>query len=120
MIRRVEVIPAQAMVFVILYNVGASTYQFMGKKFFDDFNDDDKDDGKYALAIEALKCFSDKYEPATQETSTDLFTSKEIQRLVDDHLGYHFSISDLSATLTNMGYTYKLEENNFIWMCKKV
>ena len=89
------------------------------KKNFDDFDDEDKADDKHALAIEALKCFTDKYEPALENTMSDLFSSKEIQRMVEEHFGYHFSIADISATLSNMGYSYKLDEQNFMWMVKE-
>ena len=86
---------------------------------YNDLNDD-ADDNKAESSTAALATFCDKYEPATKDTFTDLFSTKEVQKIIQDHIGYELSLQEISDLLTQMQYTYQLEEGNFMWMVKGV
>lgn len=103
MIGRVEVIPAFGLWSSLHCNVGASTYLFMAEQY--DF--------------EALSIFCNRYVPANQETMSDFFSTKEIQKLIKDHVGIEMDPAVICECLISMHYSYQLEEGNFMWMVKK-
>lgn len=76
-----------------------------------------EDDDRHSLA--ALSVFCELYAPATREQMTDLFSTKEIQQIVKDHVGFQMHENEIYQLLTEMKYTYQLEENIFMWMVKK-
>ena len=74
---------------------------------------------KTRFGIESLSSFCDKYEPALTNTYTDLFSSKEIQKLVEDFTGVEVPIPTIYELMIQMKYSYQLDEGNFLWLVKK-
>lgn len=70
-------------------------------------------------AYHLLSIFSLKYGPATIETATDHFTSREILKIIDTHIGNSISLEELHNTLQEMQYDYTLNGLEFKWLCKK-
>jgi len=69
----------------------------------------------YAL----LSVFIEKYSPASIETATDTFTSKEITTIIRSHLGETILRSELHTALIDMGYDYVMNDLEFVWLCQK-
>jgi hypothetical protein len=78
-----------------------------------DNNTDDNGNASHALTI-----FSMKYSPATIETVTDKFSSKEILNLLKSHLGETITLAELHNLLRDMKYDYIMSDNEFVWLCK--
>lgn len=68
---------------------------------------------------DALSVFYNIYVPATKENMTDMFSTLEIQTLVKDHVGINLYESEICDLMTRMNYTYQLEEDKFMWLCRK-
>ena len=79
--------------------------------------ENDNRDAQIALALE---CFTEKYEPATEETITDYFTSAEITGIVNNHTGVDAKINEIHGLLGHMSYKYKLEDGEFKWLVRKI
>ena len=71
------------------------------------------------IAYGLLSVFIEKYNPATIETATDTFSSKEITAIIESHLGESILLSELHSVLLEMGYDYTMSDNEFIWLCQK-
>ena len=78
--------------------------------------DNDKDNNN---AYELLSVFVSKYSPATTETVTDTFTSKEISYLIYSHLQQTILLAELHSTLIEMKYDYVMKDMEFVWLCKQ-
>lgn len=70
-------------------------------------------------AYHILSIFSTKYGPATHKTATDYFTSKEILKMVKDHIGDSITLEELHDTLRSMDYDYIMSGLEFKWLCRK-
>lgn len=80
----------------------------------------EKDEENFlAKAADALSSFCTQYDPAIEATATDYFSSKEIHKIVAEHTGTKIPVETLYSLLHDMGYTYKLEDNEYKWMVKK-
>ncbi len=75
----------------------------------------EKDSGQY----QALSVFCNRYDPATEENATDFFSSKEIQKIIRDHVDFNIGGQDLYNLLIDMHYTYIMRDDEFVWLCKK-
>ncbi len=94
------------MEFIAISNVGASTYPFMKVESSEYY--------------QALSTFIQRYDPSDVNSTTDFFSSKEIQTIVKNHTGVEIELGELHNLLVQMHYTYQLEEDEFRWMVKKV
>jgi uncharacterized membrane protein YkoI len=79
-------------------------------------NDNEESQGLY----QALSVFCNRYDPAEDNTATDYFSSKEIKNIVESHTGVHVDMKELYELLDKMHYKYKLVDNDFMWMVRKV
>lgn len=67
---------------------------------------------------EALSVFCNLFAPATKENVTAMFSTKEIQTLVKDHVGIELPEAEICELMSRMQYTYQLEEDKFMWLVK--
>ncbi len=67
----------------------------------------------------ALSAFCTQYDPATKDTATDYFSSKEIQALIREHSGLEIDLQNLCELLQKMGYCSDLQGGKFMWLVKK-
>lgn len=68
---------------------------------------------------QALSVFAQKYDPADNSSVTDKFSSRQIQKIVANHVGITIELGDLHNLLTEMKFTYELEDDEFVWLCQK-
>jgi transposase len=66
-----------------------------------------------------LLAFCNKYLPATNGNFTDIFTSKQIAYIIQEHTGEPVGLKELNTELQKRGYDYDLIENRFSWLCCK-
>lgn len=81
--------------------------------------EDGYDNGTEKFGIESLAAFAEKYPPANEDDITDLFSSKEIQKMINDFTGVEIPVTTIYELMTQMKYQYQFEENNFMWMVRK-
>ena len=77
-----------------------------------------KEDSALEQAMAALTVFADQYVPATKETATDYFPSRQIQEMIFKHTGTCVEISEIFKLLTQMSYQYMLQDDEFVWMVR--
>lgn len=68
---------------------------------------------------DCLDIFFAAYAPATSNTVTDYFTTKEIKHLIKEHTGEHSSISEIYKKLKDAGFTYVQHDDELVWMVGK-
>lgn len=83
-------------------NVGGQTLYFM-------------EDNTYHI----LSVFSLRYNPATEQTATDFFSSKEIQSLINDHIGKNIPLDELHNIMRDLKYQYIMRDQQFVWLLQK-
>lgn len=67
---------------------------------------------------ELLAVFVNQYLPAKPPTApTDLFSSREIQAMIDNHSGVMVPLTEINKLMKDMGYTCQLEDGGFQWEC---
>jgi hypothetical protein len=66
-----------------------------------------------------LLCFTSKFTAATAVNYNQCFTSKEIQKIVQDHTGEPILQKDINEYLSQNNYVYDLVDDNFVWLCNK-
>jgi hypothetical protein len=81
---------------------------------------DDDEFEPHQNEFDTLSVFCDKYDPATPNDATDYFSSKEIQSIVQKHTGKNLDLTELHQLMLNLKYQYRLEEDEFKWLVKKV
>ena len=68
---------------------------------------------------ETLAIFCNKYSPGTALTATDRFSSQEIKRIIDSHVGETVELKELHKLMVQMGYQYELLDEEFVWLVIK-
>lgn len=68
--------------------------------------------------MQALSVFCTRYDPADDKTATDFFSTAEIQKIVGEHIGIEVEKSLIYELLVEMKYTYKMMDDEFVWLCK--
>lgn len=69
--------------------------------------------------MDALSAFCTLYDPAIEESTSDYFTTREIQSIIFNHTGIHMELMEIHQLLSEMKYSYKLDDHEFRWMVKK-
>ena len=65
-----------------------------------------------------LELFTNSYAVAGNRNYTDLFSTREIQQMIDDHSGDHYSFEEISNKLTELGYMSELFNKKAMWMVR--
>jgi hypothetical protein len=68
---------------------------------------------------DCLSYFCQLFAPANASDATHYFTSREIKSIIDKHTGQDAPLSEMNQSLTQMGYTYALIEQELMWYCKE-
>lgn len=67
-----------------------------------------------------LTVFNLLYSPATEDTYTDQFTSREIKKMVEDHLGVDIALAEIHNTMRDLKFIYIMQDNEFVWLVQKL
>jgi hypothetical protein len=65
-----------------------------------------------------LDIFINAYAVAGNRNYTDLFTTREIQQMVNDHYGFHYGFDEISNKLIQLGYMSELFNKKAMWMVR--
>lgn len=69
---------------------------------------------------EALDDFMRTMIPYQDEGDLELMTSPEIANLITEHTGIAIDVNEIFLKLKGSGYQYKLIDNRFCWLFKRV
>lgn len=67
-----------------------------------------------------LTVFNQLFIPATEDNYTDQFTSREIKKMVEDHLGLEIALSEIHNTMRDLKFNYIMQDNEFVWLVQKL
>lgn len=70
--------------------------------------------------LEGLNIFCGRYQPATEASVTDIFSTNEIQKIIRKVIGIDVSSQELSELLIQLQYNCVVEQGNCMWMVKSL